>query len=66
MLTLNQRVQGSSPCAPTNKIRHFCNLGKVTKIAVRTTMRTILENAAVHNLSRPAADAHAVSRLVQS
>jgi hypothetical protein len=22
-LTLNQRVQGSSPCAPTNKIKHL-------------------------------------------
>jgi hypothetical protein len=25
-LTLNQRVQGSSPCAPTNKIKTFISI----------------------------------------
>ena len=25
-LTLNQRVQGSSPCAPTNKIKKLCEM----------------------------------------
>ena len=26
LLTLNQRVQGSSPCAPTNKIKNLLKL----------------------------------------
>jgi len=31
LLTLNQRVQGSSPCAPTNKIKGFRPINELTK-----------------------------------
>src|SRR5216684_3223303 len=37
-LTLNQRVQGSSPCAPTNKIRH---LATIRRNITRTVYRPV-------------------------
>jgi hypothetical protein len=50
-LTLNQRVQGSSPCAPTNKINYLYQkrmlndpahaIGVISGVTVRRAVRTL-------------------------
>ena len=41
-VTLNQRVQGSSPCAPTNKIKRLCDY-REGGVSVGVTLRVTAE-----------------------
>ena len=53
-LTLNQRVQGSSPCAPTNawQSRKYCGEIRIGNVSIAAGMCGVVRRQAVHGVGR--------------